>query len=106
MSARLQNNGDFFRLLLQTHLPQQKALLSSLSPGQVDLLTEVMHNILYVVPLLEKERKALQRKKILKEISVIKRSQTYRKKRMQTQKVQLLKVLAAYKDKLLEMSAS
>ena len=106
MADRLRKNGDFFKLLLQTHLPQQKALMNSLSGQQVDLLTEVVHNILYIVPLAEKERKVLLRKKFLKEISVMKRSQKYRKKRMQTQKVQLLKVLLSYKDKLLEVSGS
>ena len=104
MSSRIQNNGDFFRLLLQTHLPQQKALLSSLTSQQVDLLTEVVHNVLYVVPLVEKEKKALHRKKFLKEVSVMKRSQKYRKKRMQTKKVQFIKFLLTYKDKLLEVA--
>ena len=104
MSARIKNNADFFRLLLQTHPAQQKLLLQSVSAAQTDLLTEIAWNLLHVVPLPPKEKKALARKKFLRELSVLKRSSKYRQKRVTANKVQIIKILQTYAAKLVELA--
>lgn len=106
MSSRIKNNVDFFRLLLQTQLPQQKALLQSLTPEQVDLLTEIVWNLLNSVPLPDKEKKGLQRKKYLKDISLLKRSHKYRKRRLNANKKQIIKILNTYMQPLLALAGN
>ena len=100
MSSRIANNADFLRLLLQTHLPQQRALMSSLSQDQVDLLSEVIFNLLNVVPLPDKSRKALKRKKFLVFISQLKRAVGGRRKKIQAKQQPIIKILLEYRHKL------
>lgn len=103
MSSRIANNADFFRLFLQTHLPQQKALMSTLSQEQIDLLSEVIFNILNRMPLPDKVQKALKRKKFLVFISLLKHSVSSRRKRLQANQLRFIKVLLEHRDNLLKV---
>lgn len=96
MAERVLKNQHFFHLLLTTHLPQKKALLQSLTNDQVDFLSEVFYNLLHVLPLTEKERKPLLRKKYLTQIGNIKRSYPYRKVRIKKYSKQLIQTLENY----------
>ena len=87
-------------LLLSTFPAQQKALLDTASHEQVDLISEVVHNIVNVVPLPHGERKSLSRRKYLKDISNIKRSVKHRKSIIRDNKKKLLDLLATYSPQL------
>ena len=103
MSSRIRDNAPFLQLLLTSHLPQQKALIESASDEQVDLLTEVIHNLLYVVPIAHSVRRKLQRKVYLKDLANIKRSRKFRKSHMRKRKSDLLKVLMPFASDLLAL---
>ena len=103
MSDRIRNNSAFYQLLLSSTYSQQKALLDTITPLQLDLISELIYNILYTVPIPDKDRKTLKRKKFLKEISDIKKSIRYRTSRVKKNKRQLLKVLDSYADNLLAL---
>ncbi len=96
MAERVRENQHFFHLLLSTHPHQKKALLQTITNEQIDFLSEVFHNLLYVLPLTEKERKPLSRKKYLAQIGNIKRSYPYRKARIKKHSKQLIQILENY----------
>ena len=104
MSTRIRDNSSFFRLMLSTHLAQQKALLDTISEKQTNLISELLFNLLFVLPLKEKEQKALRRKQYLKDLSKIKRSFKYRKSKIKVYKTQLVKLLDTYKTQLMDMT--
>ena len=103
MSSRIRKNTSFLSLLLTTHPTQQKALLDSVTESQANLISELVFNLLFVLPLKAKEQSSLRRKDFLKDLSKIKRSFKYRKAKIKTYKKQLLKVLDTYKTQLLDM---
>lgn len=103
MSDKVRENLSFFRLLLDTNQLQRKALLDTLSESQTNLISEIIFNLLYVLPIHAKERKALQRKVFLKDIAKIKRSYKYRKTRIRKNRLQVLKLLDMYKEGLSQM---
>lgn len=90
--------------MLSTHLAQQKALLDTISEKQTNLISELLFNLLFVLPLKEKEQKALRRKQYLKDLSKIKRSFKYRKSKIKVYKTQLVKLLDTYKTQLMDMT--
>ena len=100
MSNRIRDNTPFLRLLLSTHFSQQKALLDSASDEQLDLLTELLYNILYTVPIPLVTRKKLQRKKYLKDLARIKRSRAFRRKQVRARKRDIIKLLIGYAKEL------
>ena len=77
--------------------------MSSLSQAQVDLLSEVIFNLLNVVPLSDKARKTLKRKKFLVYISQLKRAVGARRKKLQAKKVQIIKILSEYRHELVKV---
>ena len=103
MSERIRNNGAFYQLLLTSTYAQQKALLDTLTPPQLDLISELVYNLLNTVPIADSEKKKLRRKKYFKELSDIKRSFRYRFSRVKKNKKHLLKVLETYADRLLTL---
>ena len=103
MSQRLHQNQPFLELLLSTHDIQKRALLDTLSPQQVNLISELIYNILYTVPIQNQERKTLQRRKYFKEIAKIKRSIQHRKKLIKKHKKELFKVLARYRANIVSL---
>lgn len=104
MSSRIRDNLAFLRLLLTTHVSQQKALLDSISESQANLISELLFNLLFVLPLNDKQQKALRRKQYLKDLSKIKRSFKYRKAKIKVYKNQLVKLLDTYKSQLLDLT--
>ena len=103
MSDRIRDNSSFLRLLLTTHSSQQKALLDTLSDEQVDLLSEVIYNILYTVPIPNNTRKKLQRKKYLKDIARIKRSRAFRRRHVRGKKRDIIKLLDTFAKELVTL---
>lgn len=101
MSAKIKDNLSFFRLLLETSSLQRKALLDTLSESQVNLISELVFNLLYVLPIQVKARKSLQRKTYLKDIAKIKRTYKYRKSKIRRNRAHIIKLLEAYKQDLL-----
>ena len=104
MSTRIRDNSSFLKLILNTHSPQQKALLDTISQEQANFISELVFNLLFVLPLKEKERKSLLRKQYLKDIAKIKRSFKYRKAKIKAYKIQLLKLMDTYKSQLMDMT--
>ena len=62
MSQRIRKNISYLQLLLSTHRSQQRALLNTISPEQLNTLGEIALNILHgVIPLTKIQKKALTR---------------------------------------------
>ena len=59
---RVKENASFLKLLLTTSRQQQRVLLDTATSGQVDALTEILHNLLHVVPISDSERNSIKRK--------------------------------------------
>lgn len=100
MSSRLRSNLHYLNLLLDSHKPQQKALLLTASNDQLDFISELIHNILFVVPITDKSRKALHRRKYLLEIANIKRSHNYRRQRVKRKALAILDLINEYQREL------
>lgn len=100
---RLRENEHYVRLLLSTTPSQQKALLDSVTDEQLDLLTEVLYNLLYVVPINQRERSAMLRKQAWKELAKISRSRKYRRVRVKANRKRLLDILIKYSKELITM---
>ncbi len=98
---RLKENENYLKLLLSTSNQQQKALLETITDKQVDLLTEVIYNLLHVVPIPSRERNSLLRKKILKELAKVTCSHKYRRMRVRVNKKLIVDTLLRYSDQLL-----
>ena len=90
MTSKLKQNEHFIHLILEAPLKQKNALLHSISPQQVDAITEVIYNLLYVIPLPTTEHKKLHRKKAFKEIAKTNRSIKYRRDRIKKIRNRLL----------------
>lgn len=97
---RVKDNISYFDLLLNAHPLQKKALLSSSSDPQLDLLSEVLHNILKTLPLTLDEQRSLNRRRYLQEIAAIRRTHKYRRQRVKKHKLQIIKVLEQYSREL------
>lgn len=96
-------NKDFLSLLLTTEVKQQKALIDSITPSQVDCLSEVFHNLAYVVDLDPEQHKFMKRrKKTIKTLSQVHRSRKFRKSSMQKLSPCMLKVLDQVKEELMQ----
>lgn len=103
MSGLMQANKDFLTLLLTTENKQQKALIDSITPAQVDCLSEVFHNLAYVVDLEPDQYNFMKRRKnAIKALSHVQRSRKYRKSNIQKHSPCMLKVLDQVKEDLLQ----
>lgn len=98
----MQANKDFLTLLLTTENKQQKALVESITPPQVDCLSEVFHNLAYVVDLEPDQYDFMKRrKKVIKSLSQVHRSRKFRKGSIQKHSPCMLKILDQVKEDLL-----
>ena len=105
MTSILARNKAFVHLLLSTNNTQQKSLINSITSPQVDTITEILYNLLHVVPLTSEEEKIVkQRRRKLEKLALISRSLKFRKSLILKHKIQLLKLLLHFKDKLLEVA--
>ncbi len=98
---RVKENESFLKLLLSTTRQQQRVLLDTATNGQVDALTEILYNLLYVVPISELERNSIKRKKALTGLAKITRSYKYRLAHVRKNKRLLLSTLLKYNSQLL-----
>lgn len=97
--------ASFFNLLLQTHEAQQKGLMKTLSPAQVNFLTDVIYNLLFIVHLSDSQRKYINTKaKQLKHGIQGKKTVRYRRTLFQRRQATLLKILNYFKDELLTIT--
>ena len=103
MLAKIKDNLSFFRLLLETDTAQQKAILDTITERQANLISELVFNLLHVLPIQAKARKSLQRKTFLKDIAKIQRTYKYRKSRIRKNRAQLVRLLETYKQELLQL---
>ena len=103
MSARLVELGHFVQLLLTTDKKQRSALFSTLTNQQTDLLAEIFHNLIKVLPLNAPERKRLQRKPYLRTLANTKTSASRRKSVIKKNAKQIGELLLSFGDKLLEV---
>ena len=60
MSENLQRNKDFVKLLITTTQTQVKALLSTVTPAQVQCLVEIAYNLLTLKKFRHKQKKLLE----------------------------------------------
>ncbi len=100
---RVKENESFLKLLLTTSRQQQRVLLDTATNSQVDALTEILHNLLHVVPISNAERNSIKRKKSLTELAKITRSYKYRLTHVKKNKRLLLSTLQRYATELLEV---
>ena len=96
--------NHFLHLLLGTDKRQRAALIGSLTNGQVDLLAEIFHNLIKVLPLDKAERKRLQRKNYLRTLATTKTAVTRRKAHIKQHSKQISDLLLGFGDKLLEVA--
>ncbi len=101
MTSRLRENESFARLMLTTSRQQQKAILDTLTDEQVAVITEILYNLLYVVPMNDRERKSLLRKKVYKDIANAQRSHRFRRSKIRASMQQLLNVINNYSTQIL-----
>ncbi len=95
-------NEDFLRLLLTTESKQQKALIENITTSQIDCLSEIFHNLAYVVELEPEQYNFMKRrKKIIKELSQVHRCRKFRKGAIQKHSLHMLKILDQVKGDLL-----
>ena len=103
MSSNVLQNSSYLKLLLSTDANQQKSLISSITPEQVDVLSEIFHN-LFTLPLLRSEQKFIKsRGVVLKKLANISKSQRYRKSQLTKHVRQVLNTLNFFKEKLLHV---
>ena len=100
MSPHVKENIHFFQLLLNTHKPQKKALLLTISNPQLDFLSELLHNIVFTLPAGDKQHNKLQKRKYLTDIANIKRSSSFRKQRVKKHAGQVIKLLDDFNPQL------
>jgi hypothetical protein len=107
MSSRVIDNKPFLYLILNSSsAKQKKALLQTITPEQIDVVSEFVHNLLHTLPLTTEEIKLVKRKKFLKSIDSLKRSQTYRGKKIVKHKLPILKLFESFRDRLLKLLSS
>lgn len=99
----MNDNKAYFKLLLTAHPLQKRALLLSSNNEQLDLISEILHNILNTLPLEAAQKRQLNRRKYLSEIANIKRSHKYRRDRVKKFKCKLLKLLEDHSEQLGEL---
>ena len=102
MSQKLKRSKSFLTLLLDTKLPQARALLNTVTDLQVEAVVEFVYNLMNIASL-SKDRAALKQKAFLKKL-VNKRTKLNQKKRLVIKhRVQLLKTLVHFKKALLNI---
>jgi hypothetical protein len=100
MSARIDQELDYLRLLLNTNHTQQKSLINSISNQQIDALTEIFHNFL-TLPLSSGESDFIQKRKyIIRKLSNISKSHRFRKHLILKHMRIVLSTLNFFKDQL------
>jgi hypothetical protein len=100
MSSNIQQNLDYLKLLLSTDTIQQRALISTITPEQVDVLSEIFHNLL-TLPLTPAENKFVKaRGLIIKKLGDTSKTQRYHKSQLNKHSRQVVKTLIYFKDKL------
>ena len=101
MSGLTEANWNFITLLLSGDSKQQKALIDSISPHQVDTLSEIFHNLAHVLELEPSQTKFMQRRlSVIKDLSQVSKSRRYRKALIQKHRGSMLKILDYIKDDL------
>lgn len=105
MGSKVRDNADFLRLLLSTHATQQLALLHSITPEQIDMISEVMHNI-QLLPLSSKDSQFVKpRLHLIRKIGDSSKSNRHRKRLVAKHKRQVLKIFNYFQTKLREVVA-
>ena len=99
----LDDHSDFLSLLLKTEKNQRKALLSTLSQPQVDLLSEVFYNLINNFPIPQSDKKSLSKKKFVKVIADLKKSYKLRNSTVKKHKKQVEQILIKYRNNLLTL---
>ena len=96
--------SHFLHLLIGTDKRQRAALMSSLTSAQVDLLGEIFHNLIKVLPLNKAERKKVQRKSYLRSLASTKTAVSRRKSQIKKHSKQISDLILGFGDKLLEVA--
>ena len=104
MSALLQDNTYFLRLLLETAKKQALVLLENTTPPQATVLGEIAANLL-TLPLTSAlaERLVKRNKKLLRELSKKKNSVRTKQKLLSDNSVRIYNLLKSVEDNLLTL---
>ena len=103
MSANINQHSDFLRLFLNTEPYQQKALLFSITPEQLDVLSEIFHNLLTLPLTQEESRFVKRREEVISKLANISKSVRSRRQAVNKHTRQILTVLGLFKDKILSV---
>ena len=94
MSGLLYHNWYFMNLLLSTDSKQQLVLMRNLNDAQVDLITEIFHNLGHVIDFEIDERQIFKKYlKIITILSKVSRSRKLRKLDIKKHMKTILKML-------------
>jgi hypothetical protein len=103
MSSNIDEHANYLRLLLNTEPNQQRSLLSTSTPEQLDVLSEIFHNFL-ILPLSREEREFIRpRAHVIKKIGDISKSARFRRSAIKKHYRQILNTLIFFKDKLISV---
>ena len=78
-------------------------MLNTVTPEQVDVISEFAHNLLYTLPLNAEEQRLIKRRRFLKDIESVKRSVGYRRGKIVKHSKPLLELFDHFTDSWLTM---
>lgn len=104
MSVRLAQQIHFLHLLFTANDKQRRALLTTMSDGQVNVISEIIFNLLEKLPLDKNSQKLLKRKPYLKKLATIKTSSTRRRSLLKKYSKQISQILMHFGENILKVA--
>ena len=104
MSLKLAQQIHFLYLLFSADTKQRKALLSTLSDDQVNVISEIVFNLLEKVPLNQSDTKLFKRKPYLQKLATIKTSVNRRRNLLKKYSKQISQILAHFSENILKVA--
>ena len=103
MSQKLKRSKSFLTLLLDTKLPQARALLSTVTQPQVETIVEIIYNLMNIASASRDKAVLNKRKAFLKKLVNRKTNLNQKKRLVVKHRVKLLKTLLHFKKMLLNV---
>ena len=100
MSELLRKNAPFLHLLLDGDKKQTNALILTITPGQVQTVEEIFHNLL-TLSLDESDRQVVNKRgSMIKSVANPNKSKQYKRKTLIQHRRQFVSVLQHFRDRL------
>lgn len=100
MSELIRENSSYLNLLLSEEKKQREALLKTISKKQVEVLTEIFHNLIQL-PLVGKDLKLVRKRvKFINFLGKVSKNSTAKARYINKNKTQVLNILLHFKEQL------